>query len=322
MTAFTLGEASARVLARAGEGARARRSENMPHRRCSDGMPHPRRAGGVHRTGAPVLRDSIEAGTFEDLFFAVPAPGEPDRLLRACRRALDAGRRLRREARAGTRTLTATERAIAALTAGAVRVYEEICTLARLNQGRVFPSYDWLAEATGLGRATIARALHALDRVGFLVRQRRFTRVEGEGPRYRQTSNAYRVLLPARVLAYLPRWMRPAPLPDDQIQHEAERKEGHDAMLAALSCRDLAAVTVGGLLGKALARLGARIDGRETDVACESHDDPQPHMDSFNKENQCRFHGQNNFEKTKSTDQTSLAYMARTGVSATPPHAP
>jgi hypothetical protein len=122
----------------------------------------------------------------------------------------------RREERAGTHTLTATERAIAALTAGAVRVYEGICTLARLNQGSVFPSYDWLAEATGLGRATIARALHALDRVGFLVRQRRFTRIEGEGPRYRQTSNVYRALLPASVLGYLPCWMRPSPLPDDQ----------------------------------------------------------------------------------------------------------
>ncbi len=97
-------------------------------------------------------------------------------------------------------------------------------------------------------------------------------------------SVAVSVRVPARVLAYLPRWMRPAPLPDDQIQHEAERKESHDAMLAALSCRDLAAVTVGGLLGKALARLGARIDGRETAVACESHDDPQPHVDSLNED--------------------------------------
>ena len=266
MTVFTLGEASARVLARAGEGASARS----------------RRTHGGHRTGAPVLRDSIEAGTFEELFFAVPAPGEPDRLLRACRRTLDAGRRLRREERAGTRTLTATERSIAALTAGAVRVYEEICTLARLNQGRVFPSYDWLAEATGLGRATIARALHALDRVGFLVRQRRFKRVEGEGPCYRQTSNAYRVLLPARVIGYLPRWMRPAPLPDDQVQHDAERQDAHAAMVAGLSCRELAAVTVGGLLGKALARLGKRIDDVSARVGCESQNDPQPLVDSFN----------------------------------------
>ena len=263
MTAFTLGEASARVLARAGEG-----------------VGRPRRAGGGHRTGAPVLRDSIEAGTFEEVFFAVPAPGEPDRLLRACRRALDAGRRLAREARAGTRTLTAIERAIAALTAGSVRVFEEICTLARLNRGRVYPSYDWLAEATGLGRATIARAIVLLERVGFLVRQRRFKRVEGEGPRYRQTSNAYRPLLPSRVLGYLPRWMRPAPLPVDQEQHDAEQAEALGQMRASLSCRELAATTVGGALGRVLARLGAQIDRRDDPDTCESQNNPQPRIDS------------------------------------------
>lgn len=55
-------------------------------------------SGASHRT--PVLRDSIDAGTFEDLFFPVPEPGKPNRLLRACRRALDAGWRLCREERA------------------------------------------------------------------------------------------------------------------------------------------------------------------------------------------------------------------------------
>lgn len=200
----------------------------------------------------------------------------PDRLLRACRRALDASRRLRHEERAGTRTLTATERSIAALTAGAVRVYEEICTLARLNQGRVFPSYDWVAEATGLGRATVARALHSLDNIGFLFRQRRSKRVEGEGPRYRQTSNAYRPILPACVLGYLPRWMRPAPVRDDRMQYDTERQKAQAAMLSTLSCRDLTAVTVGGLLGKALARLGACIDGASTVPDCESQNNPQP----------------------------------------------
>ncbi|MCP3736164.1 helix-turn-helix domain-containing protein [Sphingomonas sp. RP10(2022)] len=108
------------------------------------------------------------------------------------------------------------------LTAGAVRMFEEICTLARLNRGRVFPSYDWLAEATGLACATIACALVLLENAGFLLRQRRFARDGaqdgGQGrPRYRQTSNAYRVLLPASARAYLPRWLRPAPLPDNHI---------------------------------------------------------------------------------------------------------
>ena len=267
MTVFALSAASARVLARAAHGAMT---------------PARSRSGGLHRTGAPVRRGSIEAGTFEEAFFAVPAPGETDRLLTACRRARDAGRRLAREARAGTRTLSATERRLAALTAGAVRVFEEICTLARLNRGRVFPSYDWLAEATGLGRATIARALVLLEEAGFLLRQRRFVRDEGHGgrggeaPRYRQTSNAYRPLLPAAMRAYLPRWMRPAPLPDDVIQQQADRHEAEAAMRAGLSCRELAQVTVGGPLGRMLARLGARID-----AVSESQNHTQPLMDSY-----------------------------------------
>jgi hypothetical protein len=269
MTVFALGQATARVLERADDGMRLAMAQR----------PSRPRPDHVHRSGAPVLRDSIEAGTFEELFFAVPAPGEPDRLLRACRRALDAGRRLARDARARVRTLTSIERSIAALTPGAVRVFEEICTLARLNRGRVYPSYDWLAEATGLGRATIARALHLLERVGFLVRQRRFKRVEGEGPCYRQTSNAYRPLLPSRILAYLPRWMRPAPLPVDQEQHQAEQGGEMAGMLAGLSCRELARATVGGALGRVLARLGAQIDSR---APCESQNHPQPQPNSYN----------------------------------------
>lgn len=265
MTVFTLGQAAAQVLA--GAGDRARPPARTPARR----MPH--------RTGAPVLRDSIEAGTFEEMFFAAPAKGETDKLLRIARRALDAGRQLRREARAGLRTLSRTDRAVAALSAGTVRVYEEILTLARLNQGRVFPSYDHLSEATSLGRATVARALHVLEDIGFLVRQRRFRRVEAEGPgpRYRQTSNAYRPTLPQRVLAYLPRWMRPAPLPDDALQHAADQAEGMAAMLDTLSCRDLARATVGGQLGKMLEKLGASIDRHER----ESQNNPQPLINSL-----------------------------------------
>ncbi|MEJ8629552.1 helix-turn-helix domain-containing protein [Sphingomonas sp. I4] len=75
--------------------------------------------------------------------------------------------------------MTGPEALLASLTAGAVRVYEELCTLARLNGGKVYPSYDRLATATALGRATVARALTILEQAGFLVRQRRFRRVEG-----------------------------------------------------------------------------------------------------------------------------------------------
>jgi hypothetical protein len=237
----------------------------------------PTRSGGVHRTGAFVRRGSVEAGTVEDHFFAVPAKGETDRLLRMARAALDAGRAQRRAARAEGRTLTAAEEVLCGLTAGAVRVFEEICTLARLNGGRVFPTYDHLAKATALGRATVARALAALEAAGFLVRQRRFCRNQGAGPRYRQTSNIYRVLLPGGLLRFLPRRFHPASLPDDAVAHHAAAVAELAAMRSTLSCRELAEVSVGGLLGQVLASLGAAIDR----AACESHSDPQPLNESF-----------------------------------------
>ncbi|EZP51335.1 helix-turn-helix domain-containing protein [Sphingomonas sp. RIT328] len=255
-------------------------------RTALDGMrPKQMRAqsGASHRTGAAVRRDSLEAGTFEDVFFAAPASGETDRLLRAARAALDAGRRISVAARAARRALTSSEALIARLKASTVRVFEELLTLARLNGGRVYPSYNYLAERTGLGRATVARAIRDLEATGFIAKQRRFERVEqdGIGPRYKQTSNAYRPLLPRHVLALLPRWMRPAPLPVDVEQHQAERGEEHAGMLATLSSKELAQAITAGPLGKALAALGAALDRGRGVPESESRIDPQPLKDSY-----------------------------------------
>jgi len=265
MTAFTFGEATTRALAQAA-ASRSGTSGRV-----------------AHRTGARVRRDSIEAGTFEDMFFATPAKGECDRLIRMARTALDAGRRIKREARGQGRALTDPEQALASLTAGAVRVYEELCTLARLNAGRVYPSYDRLAAATALGRATVARALRILEDASFLVRQRRFRRVEGEGPgpRWEQTSNAYRPVVPKRLLSLLPRWLRPAPVPDDALQHEAEQAGEQKRLKAQLTCRELAQFTVGGALGRVLVRLGIAID-QQTPVR-ESHTNPEPLPNLFER---------------------------------------
>lgn len=282
MTAFTLGEATALALGRVGGRVSPRASvSGMATVRRRP----PARSGAPHPTGAPIRRDSVEAGTFEEHFFAVPAKGEPDRLLRLARAALDTGRRLKRAVRAEGRVLSPAEAALAGLTAGAVRVYEELCTLARLNQGRVYPSYDRLAAVTGLARATVARGLRALEIAGFLLRQRRFKRVAREEgadtPRYAQTSNAYRPLLPARLLPHLPRWLSPAPLPVDAEQHEATRVADLAAMHDTLSCRELAETLVGGSLGRILARLGAQLDRRDKDTPCESQKAPQPLLDSI-----------------------------------------
>jgi DNA-binding transcriptional ArsR family regulator len=284
MTAFTLGEATTLALGRVGARVRSSDGTRVPVMGAVRRRP-PARSGAPHPTGAPIRRDSVEAGTFEEHFFAVPAKGEPDRLLRLARAALDTGRRLKRAVRAEGRVLSPAEAALAGLTAGAVRVYEELCTLARLNQGRVYPSYDRLAAVTGLARATVARGLRALEIAGFLIRQRRFKRVAREAgadtPRYAQTSNAYRPLLPARLLPHLPRWLSPAPLPVDAEQHEAARVADVAAMHDSLSCRELAETLVGGSLGRILARLGAQLDRRNKDTHCESQKAPQPLLDSI-----------------------------------------
>lgn len=284
MGTLAFGEALAGALggtmARSGSGA----ADEKSPRRSRSGAPHP--------TGAPVLRDSVEAGTFEHLFFVRPAKGETDHLLRAARRILDAGRQLRREARSDGRILTAAEQRLTTLTAASVRVLEEILTLSRLNRGRIFPSYDYLADATGLGRATVARGLRILENIGFLVRQRRFKRVEGEGPgpRYAQTSNVYRTFLPEIVQRYLPRWMRPAPLPDDQVQREADRQEDMAEMRATLCPLERRRMMEKGQLAKILARIEAALDAQEAGASHamerESQNHPQPLRDSYIKEDQ------------------------------------
>lgn len=50
-------------------------------------------------------------------------------------------------------------------------------------------------------------------------------------------------------------------------------------MLAGLSCREFAIVSVGGVLGRALARLGAAIDDQDAVAVCKSQNNPQPLMD-------------------------------------------
>lgn len=225
---------------------------------------HATRSGTVHRTGAPVRRDSLEAGTFEDAFFVVPARGETDRMLQVARAAAREARHVRRKRRAGE-YLTVRERSIAGLTPAAVDLFEEICQLARLCAGKVYPSYEHFVDKLGVGRRTVARVLPLLEAAGLLIRKRRFERVEGEGagPRYRQTSNAYRPLLAEKLLSLLPRWARPAPTPPDVVQREADRQEDQIAMLSQLTCRELARATLTGPLADVMARLGSSIDMRE-----------------------------------------------------------
>ncbi|MBW8910814.1 MAG: helix-turn-helix domain-containing protein [Sphingomonas sp.] len=256
MTTFTLSEAMSVVL---GNSSKPR------------GL-----SGALHRTQQPVLRGSLEAGTFEDSFFRIPGKGEADRLLKAVKAYAAEGKRIARAARAEGRALTQVERAATTLTLAAVEVMERLLVYWRTCKGSVYPSYDRLADDTGLGRATVARALKQLIVAGFLVCQRRFVRIDdqGPGPRRKQTSNAYCPVFAQKLISALPRWMRPTPLPDDEVQREADRVVSTAEMLSSLTAREYAKTVVGGDLGSILARLGDALDLK---WQRESQKDPPPH---------------------------------------------
>ncbi len=116
-----------------------------------------------------------------------------------------------------------------------LEVLELLINLADPRTGRLEPSLSWLMTRLKRSRAAIVAAMARLKELGFLDWKRRFTPVEteGAGPRIRQVSNAYRVLLPARARAFL---ARDPGIPED-IQ--APRFD-----LESLSTEDLIAATI------------------------------------------------------------------------------
>jgi DNA-binding transcriptional ArsR family regulator len=202
------------------------------------------KSGAPNPTGAPVLRGSFEEGTFEHHFWRMYQPRETDRLQRAARDVSRMFRRERRDIRVENGLQDAAP-LLPTLTQSAVLVYEVLCQLGRTCKGEIYPSYAWLISKTDLSRATVARALKQLKEAGFLSIQRRCKRIEreGPGPRFEQTSNAYRLDWPARLAKWLGYTHAPCPIPDDEDHRQQEnqqygnrpaRIESHNALDSAL----------------------------------------------------------------------------------------
>lgn len=217
------------------------------------------RSGAPNPTGAPVLRGSLEQGTFEHRFWRPYQPRETDKLCRAAKDVAKAFRRQCRQSRAGRPMPD--QIVLPALTQSAILVFETLCELGRLCKGEIYPSYEWIAEKTDLSRATIARSLKQLTQAGFLTIQRRCKRTDrqGPGPRFEQTSNAYRLDWPARLAKWLGFKNAPCPIPQDEQQRLDDR------LLAPLTYTH-----VPSLLDSVLERMERMFEERE------SHNDPQP----------------------------------------------
>lgn len=207
------------------------------------------------RTGQPVRRHSHLAGRCERPYIRKITKREAWEIVHAAERYDDAGRK------DGKRPLGLT----------AIRVLRYLANLAAYS-GRVEPSYDHLMEKLHCARDTINRALKALRAHGFLDWVRRYVATgKTDGPQVQQTSNAYRLSLPAIARRLLGRIGKPAPLPDDVIQAAQERAAQIEAMRATLTMAEQIALDFGDddPTGKALARLWQSMQERESDKRTE-----------------------------------------------------
>jgi hypothetical protein len=103
------------------------------------------------------------------------------------------------------------------------------------QSGRLEPSYLALRDKTGLCVSAVADALKRLVVHGFLDLQRRYEETGNTtgGPRVRQITNAYRLMLPALAAKTL-RSTLPAPLSDDEVWRQKEQREERERMICQL----------------------------------------------------------------------------------------
>ena len=238
------------------------------------------RSGAPNPTRAHVHPNSRRAGTFEDDFFYTYAKGETDRLYKKAVELLKRKNAIRRLARSEGRQLTEDERLVTLITPAAVRVFEQLTHLARTCAGKVFPTWEWIETHTGLSRASVGRGLSILAKMGLLDKQRRCVPIDppADRPKARnaQTSNVYRMSFPNRLARFLPRRLRPVPLPDDVVQRETDRIEEIEAMRLWRTPRQVVAEEIEDAgLRRVLDSLAIAIEKQE------SQKNGQPLLDSY-----------------------------------------
>lgn len=156
----------------------------------------------------PVRRHSRLAGRFEGTFYAPFKKDDVGRYMLAAERyELTTRQKGKRYGKLGS---------------VALEVLRELLRLVDYRTGRLEPRIDTIQRRTRRSRPAVVRALAALRGAGFLDWIRRYVPTgQVEGPRVRQTSNAYRLSLPAAAARLLGAWAKAAPIPDDH-DHQAQ----------------------------------------------------------------------------------------------------
>lgn len=192
---------------------------------------HPK--AGTRRTGAPVRRNSRMKGKCENVFWKPMQRDEAREILLAARKYELAMKQ------PGKRT--------GPLGYVALEVLDYFTNLIDFGNGRLDPSISTIMERIGRARAAVCRALDALRAHGFIDWLRRYipTGNDGAGPQVQQTSNAYKLSLPAKAKALLGKYARkPAPLSDDIAQAQADRKAAIKEHMDSLTPADRLRETV------------------------------------------------------------------------------
>jgi len=204
------------------------------------------------RTGQPVRRNSYIAGRERGVFWRGIEREEVRKILQAAKRYELANRS------AGQRS--------GPLGGVALEVLELFCNMVNRKTGQLDPSIETLMRKLKRSRDSIVRALKALRAHGFLDWLRRYvpTGSEGRGPQVQQTSNAYRLFLPAAAARLLGRMGLPVPLPDDVRATQDARRAEIEAHRATLSLAELPLFDIEdeGLAAR-LSRLGAAIAAKK-----------------------------------------------------------
>jgi hypothetical protein len=207
----------------------------------------------------PVRRGSHLAGRCEGVFWRSISRQEVRRICLAARRYELVGRR------AGQRN--------GPLGHVALEVLEFLGHLVSYRTGRLEPSLEYLMRRLRRSRDAVVRALQALRAHGFLDWLRRYepTGREGRGPQVRQTSNAYRLSLPARALRLLGRLMQAPPVPDDVLEAQKLHTSERATYRASLLLEELPGLEIeDDRLGRLLAELGRSVRERESARRSES----------------------------------------------------
>src|SRR3546814_759173 len=116
---------------------------------------------------------------------------------------------------------------------------------------------------------------------GFVEKRRRCGPIESPADRPKarnaQTSNVYRMSFPNRLARFLPRFLRPVPLPDDVVQREIDRIEEIETMRLWRTPRQVVAEEIeDDGLRRVLDSLAIALEKQE------SQKNGQPLLDSYN----------------------------------------